>query len=522
MKKTFNNIRTLAALLMAGAAFAACSTGDDILSDNQQPADPTATYNYTLTIQAGKSVDATRALTLDYPSDPASTLSASWTNGDVLKVQNNTKHEILTGSLVASNASGGTATFSGSLSGTSPIEPGDELLLFYHLDAIQDLGNFNSQNGLLTTAQDYDFAVATVTVKTVDAGEITINEAKATFVTNTTVMKIILTDGTNPINASQLTLSVTGSMTQDIWTFTIPNETYTTNGDGVLFLTLPCKDMLYDFVPTLASADHITFTATVGSDQYSRTIAGEYPFIAGVYYVVTLTMKKDVGADKGVDLGLFVGGASSGKKLLWAKMNVGATTEADPGEFFAWGDVKGRLSSRRSDQTAMDDYSFTWTSYKYSNGAVNKLTKYCYDNSYGNEGFTDGLTTINYDDDGATANWGNRWRIPTDDEINALVATKSDATNYSWEWKTDYDGVYHMNGWLITYKVNGNSIFLPAAGYRTNTYVKAVRDHGLYWSSKLHSTDPSFARVLHFEESIVEMFDYQRYNGLSIRPVREQ
>ena len=59
MKKYFSNIRTLAALLMAGAAFAACSSDDNSI---EQPANPTAPKTYTLTVNASKGDASTRAL----------------------------------------------------------------------------------------------------------------------------------------------------------------------------------------------------------------------------------------------------------------------------------------------------------------------------------------------------------------------------------------------------------------------------------------------------------------------------
>ena len=69
MKK---NLLTLAALLIASAAFTGCSSSDDGISEAQPPQPPTpATGKYTMTVQASKGGDAdTRALSLDETKTP--------------------------------------------------------------------------------------------------------------------------------------------------------------------------------------------------------------------------------------------------------------------------------------------------------------------------------------------------------------------------------------------------------------------------------------------------------------------
>ena len=76
MKKMMTNIKTLAALLMAGVAFAACSSSDDSIID--QPVNPTAPKTYTMTVQASKGdAAATRGLSLD-----GKTLNVKWNEGE--------------------------------------------------------------------------------------------------------------------------------------------------------------------------------------------------------------------------------------------------------------------------------------------------------------------------------------------------------------------------------------------------------------------------------------------------------
>ena len=71
------------------------------------------------------------------------------------------------------------------------------------------------------------------------------------------------------------------------------------------------------------------------------------------------------------------------------------------------------------------------------------------------DGIVDSLFTLLPEDDAATVNWGTEWRIPTFEELSELE-------KYCERSLTEQNGVY---GAKFTAK-NGNSIFLPAAGFR--------------------------------------------------------
>jgi hypothetical protein len=196
-----------------------------------------------------------------------------------------------------------------------------------------------------------------------------------------------------------------------------------------------------------------------------------------------------------VDLGLPSG-------LLWATCNLGAETPEDYGDYFAWGETQPKTI-------------YDWSTYQYCNGSENTLTKYCFDASYGYNGFTDNLTTLEPLDDAATANWGNGWRMPTRAEWQELYWN----TTVIW---TTQNGV---NGYLFTAD-NGNSLFLPAAGYRSGSSLYDAGSDGDYWSSSLASSldtdSPSDAWYYYFDSDIYYMishWDY-RYSGRSVRPVR--
>ena len=190
-----------------------------------------------------------------------------------------------------------------------------------------------------------------------------------------------------------------------------------------------------------------------------------------------------------VDLGLPSG-------TLWATCNVGADTPEGYGDYFAWGETQPR------------EY-YDWSTYQYANGTSwqdPQLTKYCTNADYGYNGFTDNLTTLLPEDDAATANWGNGWRMPTKEEWQELYQT-----TVTW---TTQNGV---NGRLFTAS-NGNSLFLPAAGYRCDGSLWHAGSYGDYWSSSLYTERPNFAWDFYFT-GICDLDNYYRDYGFTVRPV---
>ena len=185
-----------------------------------------------------------------------------------------------------------------------------------------------------------------------------------------------------------------------------------------------------------------------------------------------------------VDLGLSV---------KWATCNVGATKPEEYGDYFAWGETEPKST-------------YDWSTYKWCNGSYDTQTKYCTSSSIGT---VDNKTTLDLSDDAARANWGGSWRMPTKAEQNEL------RTECTWTWTTE-NGV---NGYKVTSKSNGNSIFLPAAGYRYDSSLSSAGSCGYYWSSSLYTDTPSHAYELTFYSSYVLRGSRHRYSGLSVRPV---
>ena len=87
--------------------------------------------------------------------------------------------------------------------------------------------------------------------------------------------------------------------------------------------------------------------------------------------------------------------------------------------------------------------------------------------------------------------------------------------NCTWTW-TQTNGI---NGYLVTSKKNGASIFLPAAGYREADEWKDVASYGCYWSSSLFTDFSDYAWLMYLKADEFFMNHKNRFLGLPIRPV---
>ena len=193
---------SLAALLIASATFAACSSDDNTI--DQQPAQPAGQQVYTMTVNAQKGGDAatTRALRLD-----DKTLNATWATTENIYVKKGDTWA--TGSLKP-QTDGTTATLKGTLSGIT-IAGSDVLTLQFPKSG--DI-SYDGQLGTLEDiAANFDYATATVTVASVSAtGNITPTEATTTFQNQQAIVKFTLQDnGGNAINATSLNISASSN-----------------------------------------------------------------------------------------------------------------------------------------------------------------------------------------------------------------------------------------------------------------------------------------------------------------------
>ncbi len=184
-----------------------------------------------------------------------------------------------------------------------------------------------------------------------------------------------------------------------------------------------------------------------------------------------------------IDLGLTSG-------TLWATYNVGASTPEEAGYYYAWGET---------------DTKSTYQPNNYTLGIYNANAANYGMNKYTN---SDGLKTLTATDDAAIVQWGGRWRMPTQEEIQELL------DECTWAWTS----VGTTQGYTVT-GPNGSTIFLPATGYRT-IMGPAGASMGYYCSSSLDETNVSQAWGLHFSIDGKEAKGHARYNGYSVRAVQ--
>ena len=144
-----------------------------------------------------------------------------------------------------------------------------------------------------------------------------------------------------------------------------------------------------------------------------------------------------------VDLGLPSG-------LKWATCNVGANKPEDYGDYFAWGETMTKE---------------TYTEYNCPTYGLSK-------SELQSQGYVDSEGNITSQYDTARAKWGGKWRMPTKAELQELL----DKCTWTWMSQNGIDGC-KVTG------PNGNSIFLPAPGYRYRSSLYRAGDEGYYWSS---------------------------------------
>lgn len=281
---------------------------------------------------------------------------------------------------------------------------------------------------------------------------------------------------------------------------------------------IPVTDVFLDYAEaTLTEGDTLQLTATISpadatnqnvswesSDTFVATVSDSGLITAVSEGTATITVttedggltasclvtviKEESGDDDGheyVDLGLSV---------KWATCNLGANSPEEYGDYFAWGET-----APKSDDS--------WTTYKWCEGTDSTLTKYNINSDYG---IVDDRTRLEMEDDAACANWGEKWRMPTDAEWSELM------DNCISMW-TIQNGVL---GRKFVSKKNGNSIFLPTAGRWYEGSLVDARSHGYYWSSTLCTDAPDNAYCVDFSSRGIYLDPGSRSSLMPVRPVR--
>ncbi|MBQ9592106.1 MAG: hypothetical protein IJR32_04630 [Paludibacteraceae bacterium] len=192
-----------------------------------------------------------------------------------------------------------------------------------------------------------------------------------------------------------------------------------------------------------------------------------------------------------VDLGL-----PSGTR--WADRNIGADCPADTGNYYAWGEL-----------TSKNNY--TWSTYLCP---VNSDCGTNNDPIYAAQGNNLDISGSAFD--AATVLWGSDYELPDSTQCAELL--NSDYTTWDWTSQTDKNG-HEMNGYLVTSKINSNTIFLPAAGYFSNATLSNVSATCYYWSATQRFDNARAARNLYINATSHVDNARARYYGHVIRPV---
>lgn len=181
-----------------------------------------------------------------------------------------------------------------------------------------------------------------------------------------------------------------------------------------------------------------------------------------------------------------------GLSVKWATFNVGASAPEDYGDYFAWGEVEPKEK-------------YGWETYKWCDGTALNITKY---------NKTDGLTTLELDDDAAHVNWGGKWRMPSKVEMQELFEMCT--------WVADT--VNGISGQRAT-GPNGNSIFIPTAGYYNHDHgegIQGLKSIMYLWISSCNGNSNAYDLMFYHSTLPDGVSSNTRRVGFPIRPVFDE
>ena len=162
----------------------------------------------------------------------------------------------------------------------------------------------------------------------------------------------------------------------------------------------------------------------------------------------------------------------------FAEYNVGATSATEYGGYYAWGGSQDKVDDQNT-----------------------------------------GTVALSGDSDTATKLWGNKWRMPTQAELQALL------TNCDVKRTNDYKGDgTNIKGTIFTGKQGtafaSNSVFLPAAGFCASGTVLGQGGYGYFWSSTPNVGNNAYGLLFGSVDQAVG--SYYRGNGCSVRAVLKE
>ena len=236
----------------------------------------------------------------------------------------------------------------------------------------------------------------------------------------------------------------------------------TINFSGILDTPGVATDYAFSFVNnngTVATYDDVTYTLS-GNRTIAAKDAIKFPAIDNSAWKVP---EPEYVRINGVN---------------WAKWNIGASAVGGYGDYFAWGAIYPQ-----------DDYSNS----DYREGGI--------------------LTNLSPEKDVAYQKLGSEWHMPSQAEINSIIAN-----GITWNWISD-TSTYGTVGYEVYETFSpSNKIFLPAAGYRYFDPVYAGTD-GDYWSAQYYNNN--YAGLIYFDNGTSKWStSLYRYFGAPVRPVK--
>lgn len=243
----------------------------------------------------------------------------------------------------------------------------------------------------------------------------------------------------------------------------------------------------------LGPAFQISFQIPANTDVNGRTIRLVFKDASG--HVLDYRDYVQGGSIRAIDLGL---------KVYWAESNIGATSPEEFGEFYAWGEIETKET-------------YDWPSYSFAQVTPVWMNDELLGNDVSLLKYTseDNKSMLDSGDDVAQVKLGGEWRMPTEEDWVELQE------NCTWTWTTKNN----VKGHTITSNLNGNSIFLPATGFKEGTEHYSSNGYcGIYWSSTLVTGvgapyDYYYARTIIIDSNRFQGMMHNRCSGFTVRPV---
>lgn len=254
-------------------------------------------------------------------------------------------------------------------------------------------------------------------------------------------------------------------------------------------------DPLYIVLPP-CGVQRVTF---VDSKRNIRSIEVNKTTVASKYYCLENKSFEKITLPEVNDPAFKAGG------VTWAKMNFGATKATGTGvtafgELYQWGATEliysDKTASAFTFKSGFEDGFTEHEGYFYYSGGA--YTKY-------NE--TDDIRVLDpVDDPVQLAYPGSGWRMPTNSEIEDIIADESITSSFASSYATLSNGT-------------ASTSFLRAATGGKDT---AYGVTGTYWTSTVNRSNYLQGKVFKFNKSGVMSSDVaSRRQGLPIRPVKE-